>query len=154
MPVKMNYPFFCLFCILFFVVIWQQDSSAAVCQAKMYNDPAFAESRDDFSPYDKIYIIIECDQLEAGYHIMHANWIHQNRGLVRSNRHEFDMEKEGKRGIYFWFKLTKKGPLASAFTNQDFSEKSLGDWLVEVYLDDDLMVSKNFTIDFEKPREE
>ena len=110
----------CLFVSLFanlaLSMVCQQDGYAAVCEAKMYDDPAFAEQRLDFSPYDKIYIIIECDDILAGSHTMHANWIHKQRGLIRSNKHDFVMEQRGKRGIYFWFKLSKKGrsPVPSA----------------------------------------
>jgi len=128
------------------ILILPASASAFDCQADMYNSTAFDQPRLNFSPYDKIYIIIECRDLPAGDYSMHANWTNRRRGLIRSNNHDFVMTEAGKRSVYFWFKLTRKGPLASAFTNKDFDEANLGDWQIDVFLNEELVAGKEFTI--------
>lgn len=117
-----------------------------VCSGSMYNNPAFEQRVTTFSPYEKVYLIVECSGLEPGDYTMHANWVHQQRGLIRSDRHEFSAEDGSKRGIFFWFKLSKKGPMASMLSNQDFHEENFGEWVVETYLDDKLIMTHPFKI--------
>jgi hypothetical protein len=128
------------------VLICVQSSSGAECTGTTYNSTAFEQQTTQFSPYEKIYLIVSCTGLASGTHTMHANWMHSKRGLVRSDQHIFDAENGAKRGIYFWFKLSKKGPLASMFSNQDFHEDYFGEWSVETYLDDELVVTRFFMI--------
>lgn len=122
-----------------------------VCSGSMYNSPAFQERVTSFSPFEKVYLIIECSGLKPGEHTMHANWIHQQRGVIRSDKHSFTAEEDKKQGIFFWFKLSKKGPMASMFSGQDFHEDNFGDWTVESYLDDQLILKQPFTITDEVP---
>jgi hypothetical protein len=116
------------------------------CEAQLYRNAVFTEPQTEFSPYDKIFIVIECVGLQAGLQVMHANWIHEKRGLVRFNKHEFIQEEDGKRSVYFWFKLLRRGPLASTLLNKDFHEENFGRWLVEVYLNDEPILSRDFSI--------
>ena len=129
-----------------FLVLGAEDSCGFVCSGSMYNNPSFQERVITFSPYEKVYLIIDCKGLPSGTHTMHANWIHQQRGMIRSDKHEFTVEEGRRKGIYFWFKLSKKGPLASMFTNQDFHEENFGDWVVEAYLNDQLILTHPFSI--------
>ena len=117
-----------------------------MCSGTMYNDPSFTEKVTSFSPYEKVFLIVECSGLEPGPYTMHANWIHQQRGIIRSDKHNFEAEKGKKQGIFFWFKLSPKGPMASMFSGQDFHEENFGQWRVETYLNDDLVLSHEFSI--------
>jgi len=119
---------------------------AFVCSGSLYNNPSFKERTTDFSPYEKIYLIVECTGLESGEYTMHANWTHKQRGVIRSDKHQFTAEHDRKHGIFFWLKLSKKGPVSSMLTNQDFHEENFGEWVVETYLNDELIVSNEFTI--------
>ena len=124
-----------------------QQSYGAECSGATYNTTAFEKEVSQFSPYEKIYLIIECTGITPGEHTMHANWIHKKRGVIRSDKHSFTaLADKNTRGIYFWFKLSKKGPMASMFSNQDFHEENFGEWSVETYLNDELVVTENFTI--------
>ena len=118
----------------------------ARCSGATYKSPAFDQEVTDFSPFDTIYVILDCSGLSPGEHTMHANWLHNQRGMIRSDSHTFTTEDGNKRGLYFWFKLSKKGPLASMLSNQDFHEENFGDWTVEIYLDDTRMVGRRFSI--------
>ena len=118
----------------------------ATCTGATYKSSAFDQEVTDFSPFDTIYLILDCTGLSPGEHTMHANWLHSLRGMIRSDSHTFATEDGSKRGLYFWFKLSKKGPVASMLSNQDFHEQNFGDWSVEVYLDDTRVVERSFSI--------
>ena len=118
----------------------------ATCSGATYKSPAFDREVTEFSPFDTIYVILDCTGLSPGEHTMHANWLHSQRGMIRSDSHTFTTEDGNKRGLYFWFKLSKKGPVASMLSNQDFHEENFGDWTVEIYLDDNRMVERRFSI--------
>ena len=117
-----------------------------VCSGSTYNSPAFEQQVTDFSPYEKIYLIIECTGLQPGEYKMYANWTHQKRGMIRSDKHDFTAEQGLRNSIFFWMKLSKKGPMSSMLSNQDFHEENFGEWVVETYLNDKLIVSNEFTI--------
>ena len=116
------------------------------CAGATYRSPAFDEEITEFSPFDTIYLILDCSGLAPGEHVMHANWLHSQRGIIRSDSHTFAADDGSKRGLYFWFKLSKKGPMASMFSNQDFHEENLGDWIVEIYLDETKVIENHFSI--------
>ena len=118
----------------------------ATCTGTTYKNSDFDQEATDFSPFDAIYLLLDCTGLSPGEHIMHANWLHNQRGMIRSDSHTFTTEDGTKRGLYFWFKLSKKGPVASMLSNQDFHEQNFGDWTVEIYLDDIRVVERNFSI--------
>ena len=118
----------------------------ASCMGATYKSPAFDQKVTEFSPFDTIYVIIDCTSLSPGEHVMHANWLHNQRGMIRSDKHTFTAEDGSKRGLYFWFKLSKKGPIASMMSNKDFHEENFGDWTVEIYLDDSKVVERSFSI--------
>jgi hypothetical protein len=118
-----------------------------VCSGSMYNNPDFQQTETKFSPYDKIFLIVDCNELEIGKnYTMHANWIHQKRGVIRSDKYSFLANGTEKRGIFFWLKLSKKGPMASMLSNQDFYEENFGDWQVETYIDGKLATENRFLI--------
>lgn len=118
----------------------------ASCTGATYKSPAFDQEVTEFSPFDTIYLILDCTGLSPGEHTMHANWLHNQRGMIRSDSHTFTTEDGNKKGLYFWFKLSKKGPVASMLSNQDFHEQNFGDWTVESFLDDSKVVERSFSI--------
>ncbi len=118
----------------------------AACTGATYKNSDFDQEATDFSPFDTIYLLLDCTGLSPGEHIMHANWLHNQRGMIRSDSHTFTTEDGTKRGLYFWFKLSKKGPVASMLSNQDFHEQNFGDWTVEIYLDNTRVVERGFSI--------
>lgn len=119
---------------------------AADCTSALYKSLEFKQESERFSPYEKIFIKTRCSGLAAGEHTMHVNWIHHRRGLFRSDKHDFGMDIEGNRVVFFWFKLTKKGPFSSALSNSDFHEENFGSWRVEVYLGNEIVTNQAFEI--------
>ena len=121
-------------------------ASGYECSGSMYNSPAFEQTVGDFSPYEKIYLIVECTGLQPGTYTMRANWTHSKRGVIRSDTHQFTVEDGQKQGVFFWMKLSKKGPMQSMLSNQDFHEENFGEWVVETYLNDTPVSANEFTI--------
>ncbi len=120
--------------------------SAFECQAATYGSAEFKEVRKTFTPREKVFVKIHCSSLEAGEYVMHANWLHKKRGMIRSDKHTFKMDTKGERVVFFWFKLTKRGPFASVITNKDFHEENFGEWMVETYLNNTKLAASDFTI--------
>jgi hypothetical protein len=116
------------------------------CTGSTYSSADFKEVQSLFSPYEKVFVTVVCSGLEAGEHVMHANWMHKKRGMIRSDTHDFKMDINGDRFVFFWFKLSRKGPFSSALTNKDFHEENFGEWVVESYLDDSLVSTSKFKI--------
>lgn len=129
-------------------IFFPHHSNAAECSSQTYNDISFTEFRTDFSPYDRIFIKIDCNDLQQGKHSLLVNWVHQKAGIVRSDKQEFTVKTTGTgHTAYFWFKLTRRGPIKSTLTNQDFYQGHMGDWFAEVVLDNQIAVQSMFTVD-------
>lgn len=137
----------CLAFSAFLILANVQGVMGAACSGATYDSTAFQEEVTLFSPYDTIYLILSCSNLIPGEYTMHVNWVHHEKGIIRSDKHDFVTESSEKRGVYFWFKLSKKGPMASMFTNQDFHEGNFGQWSVETYLEDELVLTRSFSIE-------
>ena len=127
-------------------LIGASSASAVDCTVSTYNSVEFKKPQIQFSPYEKIFVKILCTGLEAGEYSMHANWIHKKRGMIRSDKRTFRMDISGERFVFFWFKLSQKGPLSSLLTNKDFNGENFGAWLVEIYLNNTLVGSSEFQI--------
>ena len=139
----MHYMLVCLIVNIFFT----SHVCAADCTGQTYNDVSFTEQRNSFSPYDRIFISIECNEVKPGSHSLLVNWIHQTAGIVRTDQKDFTTnQQENAHTAYFWFKLTRNGPIRSALTNQDFFPGHMGDWLAEAVLDDEVVAETTFIL--------
>lgn len=118
----------------------------ADCSAEMFNEITFTEARSEFSPLDKIYVLIFCRQVSAGNHSIHVNWVHEQRGVVRSDKTVIEVAEPSDQTIYFWLNLLRRGPLASMLAGNEFYEDHYGIWVVEGYLDDQQVTATEFTI--------
>lgn len=79
---------------------------------------------------------------------MHVNWINNQQGIIRTDQQQFDVIKKNDQSVFFWLKLSKKGPLKSVFTNEDFNDSLLGSWTVEGYLNDEPVSVNGFEISY------
>ena len=132
--------------VLLQAVLGTVDGYAFECRSTTYAGTSFETEKSKFSPYDKIYVKVVCKDLEKGNYSVVNNWIHTRRGLVRSNNDNFSMAWKQDHTMYFWFKLSQKGPLKSAFTNEDFNENYFGEWVAETVINDVPAVEKSFII--------
>ncbi len=123
------------------------DVIGAECTSETYSQESPAKQQAAFSPYEKIFVKIHCSGLDAGDHTLYVNWVHGRVGIVRSDKQDFSINvRGGNHAAYFWFKLSRLGPIKSAITNQDFYPAHLGDWAVEVSLGEVPVSSSLFSI--------
>ena len=121
---------------------------AAECRSQTYKDISFQEIQTEFSPYEKVFLMVECKNLEPGEQVLRVNWIHDTAGMVRSDQQDIRIKRRGKEHTaYFWFKLTRRGPIKSALSNRDFYPGHLGKWLAETVLGESVISSSPFVID-------
>lgn len=116
------------------------------CVAKTYSDSSFLESRNSFTPYNKIFVKIVCKQLLPGSYNVNVNWVRHNHGVIRSDEQLFHIIAQEDRVIYFWIKLFKKGRISSSISGSNYSSQSFGEWNVEAYMNNELITSNKFTI--------
>lgn len=122
-------------------------AAGAECTSETYNHVSFENPQSDFSPFDKIFFKVSCDALDAGDHTLYVNWVHQKAGIVRTEKQDFSINVQGAgHTAYFWFKLTRRGPIKSALTNKDFYPGHLGDWRAEAVLGETIVSSSPFSI--------
>ena len=123
------------------------DVTAAECASSTYSQQSFDNPQAAFSPYEKIFVRIHCGGLDAGDHTLYVNWVHARVGIVRSDKQNFSIGAAGAdHTAYFWFKLSRLGPIKSVITNRDFFPDHLGNWAVEVSLDERPATSSSFSI--------
>ncbi len=119
----------------------------AECRSETYSQASFASQQAVFSPYEKIFVRIHCSGLDAGEHTLYVNWVHAKVGIVRSDKQDFSIGAAGAdHTAYFWFKLSRLGPIKSVITNRDFYPDHLGDWAVEASLGEGPVSSSSFSI--------
>ena len=137
----MHYMLVLLIVNIFFV----SHLNAADCTGQTYKDVSFTEPKNSFSPYDRVFIKIDCKQVTPGSHSLQVNWIHHTGGIVRTDQTDFTIgRQEQSHTAYFWFKLTRRGPIQSALTNRDFFPGHMGDWSAEAVLDDEVVAETPF----------
>lgn len=117
------------------------------CTSETYTQLTFDKPQKDFSAYEKIFVRIHCRELDAGEHTLYVNWVHDSVGIVRSDKQDFLVDMDGaEHRAFFWFRLSRQGPIKSAITNQDFYPGHLGVWTVEVSLGETVVTSSAFSI--------
>ncbi len=117
------------------------------CTSETYSQLNFDKPQKDFSAYEKIFVRIQCHELDAGEHTLYVNWVHDGIGIVRSDKQDFLIDMDGAwHSAFFWFRLSRQGPIKSALTNQDFYPGHLGDWTVEASLGETVVCSSTFSI--------
>ncbi len=123
------------------------DVLGAECTSGTYSQASFVSQQAAFSPYEKIFVGVQCSGLDAGDHTLHVNWVHARVGIVRSDKQDFSIGAAGAdHAAYFWFKLSRLGPIKSVISNRDFYADHLGDWSVEASLDGRPAISSLFSI--------
>ncbi len=136
--------------MLFFIfvnILAVYSAAGAECTSDTYNQLSFDKPQINFNPYDRVFARIHCQGLDAGDHTLYINWVHNKAGIVRSDKQDFSVDVQGAdHTVYFWFKLTRHGPIKSTITNQDFYPGHLGDWLVEARLGNTVVSSSAFSI--------
>ena len=129
-------------CSLFFY----GSAYAYECEGKLYDEPSFLDEKQELSIYDKVYLIIICKNLPLGNYELSVIWENPGGKVIRMDTQTFFVDEPGDRRSSFWLKLLKKGPFERSFTNTDFDRKNYGKWRVISYLQNEIIITKSFTM--------
>ena len=116
-------------------------------QVSMNRSKPFVKEQDEFLPSDKIYISLVFPNLKAGkYHIV-SHWKTPQGTIARKVVRNIDLKKDIQPyKVYFWFQLVENGFFTEMFTGAEYSRKVYGKWEVLFYLNDELIVTKDFIL--------
>jgi len=129
-------------CSLFFY----GSAYAYECEGKLYDEPSFLDEKQELSIYDKVYLIIICKNLPLGNYELSVIWENPGGKVIRMDTQTFFVDDPGDRRSSFWLELLKKGPFERSFTNTDFDRKNYGKWRVISYLQNEIIITKSFTM--------
>ncbi len=116
------------------------------CEGRLYDEPSFFYEKQELSIYDKVYLMIICKNLPRGNHELSVIWENPTGKVIRMDTQTFFVDEPGDRRSSFWLKLMKKGPFERSFTNTDFDRENYGKWRVISYLQDEIIITKSFTM--------
>ena len=116
------------------------------CEGKLFDEPSFLNEKQELSIYDKVYLMIICKNLPRGNYELSVIWENPEGKVIRMDTQTFFVDEPGDRRSSFWLKLIKKGPFERNFTNTDFDREHYGKWRVISYLQDEIIITKSFTM--------
>lgn len=115
--------------------------------AAMYNGKPFTAEQNLFLPSDRIYLVMDLYNLEAGRHQLSADWINPEGKTINTAEHAISLNApEPRHRSYFWLELMKNGPFTELFTGREYKGSAYGRWQVEIRLNGRSAGKLNFTI--------
>lgn len=120
--------------------------SGTAPQAFLTSNIETQKAQTDFSAYEKIYIILRLREFSVGSHGISIQWINPDNVVARVSEHTVEIDASHQIDFYSWLKLMKKGPVSSALSGDNFSNSSIGQWQVIVYIGETKSHQLSFTI--------
>jgi hypothetical protein len=116
-------------------------------QIKMYEDRAFLYEQYSFDPSEKVFLVMEFKQLEAGEHNIQVLWNAPNGQLINISRHNISLIRQSPmHRSYFWLKLMKNGIFTAMMTGDGYKGDIHGRWDAEIYFDGARITTQPFMI--------
>ena len=101
----------------------------------LYKNKSFADAVTVFTPDEKIYLLVEFQQLQPGSFTLTTDWLTPWGELEHQSSHSFEVTKViPSWKAYFWLNLWKNGPVKRLLTGEDFKKEFYGTWTVRLYL--------------------
>lgn len=114
---------------------------------RMFNKKPFNNDQYRFIPTDRIYIVLDFENLEAGRHQVSASWINPDGKTISRADHSIDLEAAASRHrSYFWLELMKNGAFTEMITGKEYKGNIYGRWHVQIHLDDQHIAEKSFNM--------
>ncbi|MCI5143491.1 MAG: hypothetical protein D3909_17570 [Candidatus Electrothrix sp. ATG1] len=114
-------------------------------QSGLYRDKDFSEPVIVFTPYEKIYLLVEFQQLQAGKFTLTTDWITPWGELEYQSNHSFEIaQKRQSWKAYSWLNLWRNGPVKRLLTGEDFKKEFYGTWTVRLFLNGRQVHKQNF----------
>jgi len=119
----------------------------ASVQSGLYKNTAFTEPVTVFTPYEKMYLLVELQQLQAGQYTLTTDWLTPWGELEHQSTYSFHLKKEtGSWKLYSWLTLLKNGPVKRLLSGEDFKKEFYGTWSVRCYLNGTLIGKHGFDV--------
>ncbi len=120
---------------------------ASLLHTSMYSQKPFINEQYSFIPSERIYLVIELQNLPAGRHTLSAAWKIQGGKTVSISNHEIVLQQfTGWHRSYFWLELMKNGRFTEMVTGREYKEDVYGAWAVEVAFDGAIIAEQHFEI--------
>ncbi len=120
-------------------------SPFASFQSGLYKDTTFAEAVTAFTPYEKIYLLVELQELQTGKYTLITDWLTPWGELEHQSSYSFELkELVPSWKVYSWLNLWKNGPVKRLFTGEDFKKEFYGTWTVRLFLNGKQIHKQNF----------
>ncbi|WLE97000.1 MAG: hypothetical protein QTN59_20285 [Candidatus Electrothrix communis] len=122
-------------------------SDFASVHSGLYKDKTFAKAITAFTPYEKIYLLVEFQQLQPGKFTLTTDWLTPWGKLEHQSNYSFEItERTPTWKVYSWLNLWKNGPVKRLLTGEDFKKEFYGDWTVRLFLNGKQIHSQSFDV--------
>lgn len=122
-------------------------SGSPALKASMYNRKPFTVEQNLFLPSERIYLVMDLYNLDAGTHQLSAAWINPEGKTINTAEHTISLSAPVSRHrSYFWLELMKNGPFTELFTGREYKGSAYGRWEVDIRLNGQSAGKHNFTI--------
>lgn len=113
----------------------------------LFNNESFQEEKAIFSPYDKIYAVIDFSNLVAGEYELSAEWILPSGKLLKQDTYTLALSQPRQSSrVHFWLKLRPKGTTKRLFSKRKFSKAIYGQWKIQLYCNKEALPPVTFEI--------
>ena len=114
---------------------------------RMYGDDTFLYEQYAFAPTEKIFLLMEFNQLKAGEYYLSALWKAPNGQLINTSRHTISLAGQSPQyRSFFWLKLIKNGAITELITGDEYKGDIHGKWSVEIHLDGAEVLTQHFMV--------
>ncbi|RWX52515.1 hypothetical protein VU01_10035 [Candidatus Electrothrix marina] len=116
-------------------------------QIKMYGDRAFLNEKYLFASSEKVFLVMEFNQLAAGEHTIVVQWRSPEGQLINTSRHTISLAEQAlKHRSYFSLKLMRNGLFTKVLTGNAYKGKIDGRWSAEIFFNNAELATQYFTI--------
>lgn len=113
----------------------------------LYKNTEFTDPVVAFTPYDKIYLLVELRELQTGKYTLTTDWVTPWGELEHQSNYSFaiqDVRPSWK--VYSWLTLWKNGPIKRLFAGEDFRKEFYGTWTVRLFLNGKQIHEQDFGV--------
>jgi len=116
-------------------------------QIKMYSDRAFVYEQYLFESSEKVFLVMEFNQLAVGEHDILILWTDPNGRSINTSTHSISLTRQPpNHRVYFWLKLIRNGMFTEMITGDEYKGEIHGRWDAKIYFDGARIATQHFMI--------
>ena len=125
----------------------QKQKQTSLLYISMFNKKPFTKEQFTFIPSERIYLVIELENLPARKHWLSATWKTPNGKTASISNHELVLQEFTPwHRTFFWMELMKNGAFTEMFTGREYKADAYGKWEVVVTLNGTAIGKQHFEI--------